>query len=106
MSLVPPHVELDDDQAVLIEGAREFAHHELLPQDRRWDEDESSVAQILPQLCDMGFLSLLVPETLNGLGCPYTTYTAILHEIARYSPSTCVTIDDLTPLTSFLESGS
>ena len=92
MPLVPPAVELSEDQAMLIEAAREFARNELLPLDRKWDKDESSVAEILPQLGEMGFLSICVPEELNGLGCSYQTYAAILHEISAWSPSVGVTI--------------
>ncbi len=92
MSLVPPHIDVGNDQRALVEATRDFARQELGPLDRRCDEDESSVTEILPQLCEMGLLSLLVPEELGGLGCKYTTYVQIVHEIARYSPSTCVTI--------------
>ena len=92
MPLVPPSVTLSEDQRMLIEAAREFAQAELLPLDRKWDQDDSSVAEILPQLGEMGFLNLCVPEELNGLGCSYQTYAAILHEISVWSPSTGVTI--------------
>ncbi len=92
MPLAPSHIELGDDTAALIEATRDFAHNELLPLDRKCDEDESSVTQVLPRLSEMGLLSMLIPETLGGLGCTYSTYAAILHEISRYSPSTCVTI--------------
>ena len=92
MSLIPPHVELPDDQKMLIEAAREFAEGELLPLDRRWDTSDGSVSDILPQLGEMGLLNLCIPESLGGVGCPYRVYAAILHEIATCSPSTAVTI--------------
>ena len=92
MSLAPNDVELGEDQAALIRTARDFARRELLPLDRRWDQDESSVAEVLPQLAEMGLLSLMVPEELNGLGCTYRTFVAILHEISAWSPSSGVTI--------------
>lgn len=92
MPLVPNHVELDPDQAALIGAVRDFARAELLPLDRRWDEHESSVVEVLPELAAMGLLSLMVPEELNGLGCSYSTYAAIVHELSVYSPSTAVTV--------------
>lgn len=92
MSLTPSYVELGEDQAALIEAAREFARGELLPLDRKWDEDESSVAEVLPTLGGMGLLNMLVPEELGGLGCSYSTYAAILHEISACSASTAVTV--------------
>ena len=92
MPLAPAHVELGEDEAALVQAAREFAQNELLPLDRKWDEGESSLAEILPALGEMGFLNLVIPEALNGLGCSHSTYGAILHEIAVFSPSTAVTI--------------
>ena len=92
MPLAPAHVELGEDDAALVQAARDFAQNELLPLDRKWDEDESSLTDILPVLGEMGFLNLVIPEELNGLGCSHATYGAILHEIAAFSPSTAVTI--------------
>ena len=92
MALNPAHVQLGDDPRTLIEAVSEYARNELLPLDRKWDENETTVAEALPTLCEMGLMSMLVPDALGGLGCAYSTYAAILHEIATYSPSTCVTI--------------
>jgi len=93
MSLVPADADFGQDQAGdLIHVAREFAREELLPLDRKWDEDESSVASVLPKLSEMGFLTLLVPESLGGLGCNYRTFASIIHELSVWSPSTAVTV--------------
>ncbi len=92
MPLAPIEANLSDDDAVLIRAVREFARSELLSRDRAWDKDESSVAEVTGKLSEMGLLSLLVPSELGGLGCSYKTYAAILHELARFSPSTCVTV--------------
>ncbi|MBU0719545.1 MAG: acyl-CoA dehydrogenase family protein, partial [Planctomycetes bacterium] len=92
MSLVPPGVQLSEDEFILVQAAYDFAKNELLPLDRKWDKDESSVAEALPALSEMGFLNLFVPEELNGLGCSYRVYAAILGGISVWSPSTGDTI--------------
>ncbi len=92
MPLAPPGADLSDDHRMLIEAAAEFAQGELLPLDRKCDRDESSVADILPMLGEMGFMNICLPEELNGLGCGFRVYASILHEIAMASPSTSVTI--------------
>ncbi len=92
MSLAPPGADISDDHRMMIEAVTEYAEAELLPRDRRWDADESSVAEVLPQLAEMGLLNMTVPEDLNGLGCQYRVYAAILHELSRWSPSVAVTI--------------
>lgn len=92
MPLIPAIAQISDEQKILIEATREFAKDILLPLDRKWDRGESNVAEILPELADMGLLNLCLPESLNGLGCSSPVYAAILHEIAYWSPSTCVTL--------------
>lgn len=77
---------------MLIDAAGEFAKSELLPLDRACDRTESPITDVLPKLSEMGFLNLTIPEDLNGLGCPYRVYAAILHELACWSPSTAVTV--------------
>ncbi len=92
MPLAPKHVELSEDDAAFIEATRDYARNELLPLDRKWDAGESSIGEVLPALAKMGFLNLVIPEELSGLGCSYATYAAILHEIAVCSPSAAVAI--------------
>ena len=83
---------LTQDQRMMVETVREFARTELLPLDRKLDESESSLGEVVPRLAEMGLLNLCVPEELNGLGLPCRVYAAILHEIAMWSPSMAVTI--------------
>jgi len=92
MPLVPTHVELGEDQRALIGAAHDFARQELLPLDRRCDEDESTITPVLPTLGEMGLLNLRIPEEYGGVGCTYSTYAAIIHEIAVYSPATAVAV--------------
>ena len=92
MPLAPAPSALGTDDALLVEATREFAMNELLPLDRAWDVDESSAFEVVPKLSEMGLMNLLVPQELGGLGCSYRTYAAILHELARASPATCVTV--------------
>jgi alkylation response protein AidB-like acyl-CoA dehydrogenase len=81
-----------EDQGFLINAARDYARRELTERDRVWDQDESSMVEVLPQLADMGFLNLTLPEEAGGLGCDYTTYAAILHEVSYAAPSVSVVI--------------
>ena len=92
MSLVPSEAALNEDEMLVIDTTRDFAQSELLPLDRKWDKDESSVVEVLGQLGEMGLLCLCVPEDLNGLGCSYKVYAAIIHELAAASPSVAVTV--------------
>ncbi len=90
MPLASADVDLTADQAALIDAVRDYARGELLPLDRKCDQDESSVSVALPHLSEMGLLNLCIPEKLGGLGCDYRTYAAIIHEVAYASPSVAV----------------
>ncbi|MCO6436219.1 MAG: acyl-CoA dehydrogenase family protein [Phycisphaerae bacterium] len=92
MPLIPLEVELEEDHRLLLDAVREYAQHELLPLDRKWDRDESSVIEVLPHLGEMGLLNLCVPEEYGGLAVPYRVYAAIIYELAKWSPSVAVTI--------------
>jgi len=83
---------LGQDESLLIRAARDFSRAELLDRDRQWDRGDGCVTDVLPQLSEMGLLALMTPEEVDGLGCSYRTYSAILQEIAYASPSTAVTI--------------
>ena len=89
-SLVDPFV--GSEERALVEAARQFAREQLLELDRRCDRDEGSICSALPQLAEMGFLALRLPEQYHGLGCTRMVYAAILHELAYASPSAAVTL--------------
>lgn len=80
------------DEVLLIDAARDYARAELCGLDRAWDRGEGSVADILHELAEMGFLNILVSARFGGLGCSYRTYSRILRELAYASPSTAVTL--------------
>jgi hypothetical protein len=86
------NIALSDDQSLLIEAARQYARAELIERDRRWDEDESSMVEVLPELADMGFCNLIVPVEAGGLGCSYFTYAQIIQALSYASPSVAVAL--------------
>jgi len=106
MPLAPIDANLSDDDSLLVSAVHEYAEHELLARDRAWDVDESSMYEVLPQLGEMGLLNLLVPTDLGGLGCSYKTYAAILHELAKFSPSTCVAVGVHSMVGRILDKGA
>ncbi|MFQ5462544.1 MAG: acyl-CoA dehydrogenase family protein [Phycisphaerae bacterium] len=92
MALLPPGEQLNEDQRMILDAVGEFARGELLALDRKWDRDKSCVEDSLPKLSEMGLLSLSLPEQCGGLGCSFRLYAAIVHELARCSPSAAVAV--------------
>lgn len=89
-----------EDIELLIQAVRDFARGELLEADRRWDVDESSMAELLPQIAQMGLLKVMIPELQDGMGCDCRTYSTLLHEVAYASPSMAVTLSVHTMVAS------
>jgi alkylation response protein AidB-like acyl-CoA dehydrogenase len=83
---------ISEDHRLLIEGVREFARGELIDRDRQWDHNETSFAEVLDQLYEMGLMGLRVPEDAGGIGCPTLPYAHIIRELAYASPSVSVSI--------------
>jgi alkylation response protein AidB-like acyl-CoA dehydrogenase len=81
-----------EDREMLLDMIRKFARAELLDADRRCDENESSLCEMLPEMAEMGLMGLLMPEALGGLGCDMQTYSSIIREISYASPSMAVTL--------------
>jgi len=103
MSLVPVHISISDDDRTLIEAVGEFARNELLPLDRAWDLGKGCVDDVLPKLADMGLMNLVVPTSEGGMGVSYSTYAAIIHELAISSPTTAVSVGVHTQVGDILE---
>ncbi|MEK6677368.1 MAG: acyl-CoA dehydrogenase family protein [Planctomycetota bacterium] len=92
MSLAPRITSFNQDEQILLEIVRDFARDRLFSLDRKCDKDESSVNEVLPELANLGLLSLAIPEEFGGLTCSYRLFASMLYEIAYWSPSTSVTI--------------
>lgn len=92
MPLIPTEFEISEDDRAIISTISDFAREELLPADRRWDQGEENVAEVLPKLAEMGLFNLLTPQELGGLGISYRTYVAIIHALAEWSASTAVSV--------------
>lgn len=85
-------VGVSEDHQLLVEAARDFARGRLLDADRKCDVDESSICHMLPEMAEMGFMNLVLPEDLGGLDVGFVTYAHILQEISYASPSAGVTL--------------
>ncbi len=62
--------------------AREFAEAELRPRSAEWDARRALDEDVFAKLAEQGFLGMLVPEDLGGLGFDYATYVTVLEELA------------------------
>jgi len=84
--------ELSDDQRVLQSSVREMCERLIVPNARRWDEEERFPHEIVPALGEMGLLGMQIPEAYGGAGMKFHDYVIALEEVARADASVGLTM--------------
>ena len=84
--------ELSDEQRVLQRSVRELCDRLIVPNARRWDEEEHFPQEIIPALGEMGLLGMQVPEKYGGAGMKFRDYVVALEEVARADGSLGLTM--------------
>jgi alkylation response protein AidB-like acyl-CoA dehydrogenase len=84
--------ELSDEQVVLQRSVRELAERLIIPNARRWDEEEVFPHEIIPAMGEMGLLGMQIPEEYGGAGMKFLDYVVALEEIARADASVGLTM--------------
>ena len=79
--------EYSETQRHIAESAREFALQYVQPYVREWDENQTFPVELFRRAGEMGFMGVLVPESLGGSGLGYHEYIAIIEEISKVDPS-------------------
>jgi alkylation response protein AidB-like acyl-CoA dehydrogenase len=77
---------------LLRKTVREFARTEVLPNARKWDEEERFPKEIVPRLAELGLLGIRIPEEYGGAGMDMTSYAICVEEIARADGSLALTV--------------
>ena len=61
-----------EDQEMLREAFAAFVKEEIAPNAAKWDEENHTPVDIMPQLGELGVLGVFVPETYGGVGLGHT----------------------------------
>ncbi len=83
---------LSEEQLLVQEQVRRFAEERIAPGEAERDREHRFPAEIVAELAEMGLLGVMVPEELGGAGLDALTYTLIIEELSRVSPSVGVTV--------------
>ncbi len=84
--------ELSEEQRVLQASVREMCERLIVPNARRWDEEERFPHEIVPALGEMGLLGMQIPEAYGGAGMKFHDYVIALEEVARADASVGLTM--------------
>ncbi|MGZ3321728.1 MAG: acyl-CoA dehydrogenase family protein [Xanthobacteraceae bacterium] len=80
--------ELTEQQRAIKDTARAFAHDEMMPLARQWDEEEVFPADTLRQAAALGFGGIYVSADLGGSALSRLDAALIFEELAQGCPST------------------
>ncbi len=79
--------EYSETQRMVAASARDFAAQFIKPHIMEWDEAQTFPVELFKKAGQMGFMGVLVPESLGGSGLGYHEYIAIIEEISKVDPA-------------------
>ena len=84
--------ELSDEQRVLQASVREMCERLIIPNARKWDEEERFPHEIIPAMGEMGLFGMQIPEAYGGAGMKFHDYVIALEEVAHADASVGLTM--------------
>ncbi|MGD8866711.1 MAG: acyl-CoA dehydrogenase family protein [Gemmatimonadales bacterium] len=99
---------LTEEQEQIRQLAREFAENELRPRTAEWDAKPEFHREVLPQMAELGFFGMLLPEEYDGLDLGMLSYLVALEQIAWGDASVAITmsVHNSLPTQMILKYGS
>src|SRR3977135_3031747 len=76
-------LELNDEQRLIRETARDFTDNEIVERARENDRNEHFDLELVGKIADQGYLGAIVPRDYGGAGLDYLSYGLIVEEIGR-----------------------
>jgi alkylation response protein AidB-like acyl-CoA dehydrogenase len=75
--------ELNDEQRLVRETAREFTDNEIIPRARDNDRNAHFDLELVGKIAAQGYLGAIVPQEYGGAGLDYLTYGLIVEQVGR-----------------------
>jgi butyryl-CoA dehydrogenase len=82
--------DLTEEQALIVQTAREFAAREIEPKAAELDRSARWPREIVEQMAELGFLGMAIPVELGGAGLDAVSYALVVEEISRACASSGV----------------
>mgnify|MGYP001825844072 FL=1 len=77
----------NENQKMIADMIRDFAHKEILPYQKLWDETQVFPIPLFKKLGELGLMGVLIPTTYHGSGFGYHEYVTAVSELGRYDGS-------------------
>jgi alkylation response protein AidB-like acyl-CoA dehydrogenase len=100
--------ELNDEQRLVRDTAREFSDNELAERARENDRNNHFDVDLVRAIAAQGYLGAIVPQEYGGAGLDYVTYAVIVEEIGRNDSAmrTVISVQTSLVCSSILRWGS
>jgi alkylation response protein AidB-like acyl-CoA dehydrogenase len=89
----PALTVLSDEEEMFRDAVRDFAATEVAPRVMAMDEAERMDPDLIPQLFELGLMSIEIPEQHGGTGSTFFTSVLVVEELSRVDPSVAVLVD-------------
>ncbi|HEY8781085.1 MAG TPA: acyl-CoA dehydrogenase [Mucilaginibacter sp.] len=86
------YFELTDEQVMIRQAARDFAHTELRPGVIERDEHQKFPVEQVKMLGELGFLGMMVPIQYGGSGLDTISYVLVMEELSKIDASASVIV--------------
>jgi len=84
--------ELNEEQLMIQQAARDFAQTELKPGVIERDEHQKFPAEQVKKLGELGFLGMMVSEKYNGSAMDAVSYVLVMEELSKVDASASVVV--------------
>jgi alkylation response protein AidB-like acyl-CoA dehydrogenase len=81
------NLDLNPEQQLIRDTARDFAMAELEPHAQEWDEQHIFPRDVFNRMAELGFAGMTVPEEYGGVGADTVSYILMLEELNRVVPA-------------------
>jgi alkylation response protein AidB-like acyl-CoA dehydrogenase len=88
-----PLTRLSEDEQLLRDSVREFAHGRIQPLVREMDEQAKFPSTLIAELFDLGVMGIEIPDGLGGAGGRFFHAVIVVEELSRVDPSVGVLVD-------------
>jgi alkylation response protein AidB-like acyl-CoA dehydrogenase len=83
---------LTEDERMIVDLVREFAHEEIAGIARRIDADAEPPREALSKMKELGMFGLLIPEEFGGSGVRTIVYVRVIEELARVCAAVAIIV--------------
>jgi alkylation response protein AidB-like acyl-CoA dehydrogenase len=95
------HFELTEEQLMIRQAARDFAHTELKPGVIERDEHQKFPTEQVRKLGELGFLGMMVSPQYGGSGMDAISYVLVMEELSKIDASASVVVSVNNSLVCF-----